>query len=42
MDVSAIDLCQSNNIPILVFNLKKHGNMRRAVMGPEQVGTLIA
>jgi uridylate kinase len=42
MDVSAIDLCQRNNVPILVFNLKKHGNMRRAVMGPEQVGTLIA
>ncbi len=40
MDVSAIDLCQRSNIPILVFNLTKPGNMLKAIQG-EQVGTLI-
>lgn len=41
MDVSAIDLCQRSRIPILVFNLMRHGTMLRAVRG-EQVGTLIS
>jgi uridylate kinase len=41
MDVSAIDLCQSNGVPIVVFNLYKPGNMRRAVSG-ETIGTTIA
>jgi len=41
MDFAAVDLCQRNNIPIMVFNLKKNGNMRRAVLGQEQVGTMI-
>ncbi len=40
MDVSAIDLCQQNHIPILVFNLFKSGNMLSAVAG-NRVGTLI-
>ena len=40
MDVSAIDMCQKSNLPILVFNLMKHGNILRAVQG-QNVGTLI-
>ena len=40
MDVSAIDLCQRNGIPIIVLNLKKEGNMRAVVCGAD-VGTLI-
>ena len=40
MDVSAIDLCQQNDVPILVFNLKKEGNIR-AALGGERVGTSI-
>ena len=40
MDVSAIDLCQRNNIPIIVLNLKKPGAMRAVVSG-DRVGTLI-
>ncbi len=40
MDVSAIDLCQRNRIPIVVFNLKTEGNMRAAVEG-KPVGTII-
>ncbi len=40
MDVSAIDLCQRNRIPIIVFNLKKAGNMRDVVLG-KPIGTLV-
>lgn len=40
MDVSAIDLCQRNGIPIVVFNLKDHGNMRDVVSG-QSIGTLV-
>jgi uridylate kinase len=40
MDVSAFDLCQRNNIPVIVFNLKQAGNMAAVVMG-KPVGTLV-
>ncbi len=40
MDVAAVDLCQRSGIPIIVFDLKKAGNMRAAVLG-ERTGTLI-
>jgi len=40
MDVSAIDLCQRNGIPIIVLSLKRPGNMRAVVLG-EGVSTLI-
>ncbi|XP_019177258.1 PREDICTED: uncharacterized protein LOC109172545 [Ipomoea nil] len=40
MDMTAITLCQENNIPIVVFNLNKPGNIAKAIKG-ERVGTLI-
>ncbi|XP_028793337.1 uncharacterized protein LOC114749035 [Neltuma alba] len=40
MDLTAITLCQENNIPVVVFNLNKPGNISRAIQG-ERVGTLI-
>uniref|UniRef100_A0A0D6R6P9 UMP kinase n=1 Tax=Araucaria cunninghamii TaxID=56994 RepID=A0A0D6R6P9_ARACU len=40
MDLTAITLCQENNIPVVVFNLNKPGNITRALRG-ERVGTLI-
>ncbi len=40
MDVSAIDMCQQNGIPLIVFDLTVPGNMRRVVMG-EPIGTRI-
>uniref|UniRef100_A0A3N7F7Q9 Uncharacterized protein n=1 Tax=Populus trichocarpa TaxID=3694 RepID=A0A3N7F7Q9_POPTR len=33
-------LCQENNIPVVVFNLSKPGNIAKAIKG-ERVGTLI-
>jgi uridylate kinase len=40
MDNSAITLCMDNNLPIIVFNLNKHGNIQRVLLG-ENVGTVI-
>ena len=40
MDATAISLCMDNNLPIVGFNLRQAGNVRRVVMG-EQVGTLV-
>ncbi len=40
MDATAISLCMDNKLPILVFNLKTPGNIRRVVMG-ETVGTVV-
>jgi uridylate kinase len=40
MDLSAVVMCQQNHVPIIVFNLKKSGNMRAVAVG-EAVGTLV-
>ncbi len=40
MDTTAISLCMDNQLPIVVFNLRTPGNMRRAIMG-ERVGSLV-
>ena len=40
MDSTAISLCMDHELPILVFNLSKGGNLKRAVMG-EKVGTFV-
>jgi len=40
MDATAISLCMDNKLPIVVFNLRTAGNMRRAVLG-EAVGTTV-
>ena len=41
MDATAISLCLSSNVPIIVFNLHRHGNIQRAVCG-EAVGTHVS
>lgn len=41
MDATAISLCMDNDLPIVVFNLRVHGNIRRAVLG-EQVGSVVS
>ena len=40
MDSTAITLCMENNIPILVFNLKGKGNIRKIIEG-KKLGTLV-
>ena len=41
MDASAISLCMDNNLPIIVFNMREHGNIKRVVMGERGVGTKV-
>jgi uridylate kinase len=40
MDATAISLCMDNKLPILVFNLKTPGNIKRVVMG-DTIGTMV-
>lgn len=41
MDSTAISLCMENDLPIVVFNLMKDGNIRRVVLG-ENIGTRVS
>jgi len=41
MDATAISLCMDNKLPIVVFNLRTPGNLRRVIMG-EPVGTTVS
>ena len=40
MDATAISLCMDNRLPIVVFNLKTPGNIKRAIIG-EPIGSLV-
>lgn len=40
MDASAVAMCRDNYMPIIVFDLKVHGNIMRMAMG-EPIGTMI-
>jgi uridylate kinase len=40
MDTTAISLCMDNHLPIIVYDLKRKGNLRRIVQG-ERIGTLV-
>jgi uridylate kinase len=41
MDTTAIAQCMEHDMPILVFNFRKEGNIERAVTG-ERIGTIIS
>lgn len=41
MDATAISLCMDNHLPIIVFDLFKEGNIRRAISGQE-IGTRVS
>ena len=40
MDAAAIALCRDNNIPIIVFNIREHGNFARVLVG-DGVSTVV-
>jgi len=40
MDSTAISLCMDNSMPIIVFNLKEKGNIKRIIYG-EKIGSLV-
>lgn len=40
MDMTAFTLCKENNLPIIVFNINKEGNLKKLIEG-EKVGTVV-
>ncbi len=40
MDATAVTLCMDHNVPIIVFNVKEKGNIRRVIQG-ERLGTVV-
>lgn len=40
MDTTAISLCKDNKLPIIIFSLKRRGNIKKVVLG-QKVGTRI-
>jgi len=41
MDATAVTLCMDNDLPIVVFDLMREGNVVRAVHS-ERIGTLVS
>ncbi|HET7751030.1 MAG TPA: UMP kinase [Terriglobales bacterium] len=41
MDSTAISLCKDNNLPIIIFNLNRTGNIKRVLIG-EKIGSLVS
>ena len=40
MDATAISMCRDNNMPVVVFNLEKRGNIQKAICG-YSIGTIV-
>ena len=40
MDMTAFTLCKENDVPIIVFDMNKEGNLEKVVKG-EKIGTLV-
>jgi uridylate kinase len=40
MDMTAFTLCNENNVPIVVFDMNKTGNLLKVAKG-EKVGTIV-
>ena len=40
MDMTAFTLCKENNLPIIVFDMNKKGNLKNLVEG-QKIGTLV-
>src|SRR3990167_4791704 len=41
MDSTAISMCMDHNLPIVVFNLKQEGNIKKVVLG-DPIGTMVS
>ena len=40
MDMTAFTLCKENELPVIVFNMNKTGNIKKVITG-EEIGTLV-
>jgi uridylate kinase len=41
LDSTATSLCMENNLPVVVFDITKHGNIKGAIMG-KKIGTIVS
>jgi len=41
MDSTAFTMCRDNNMPVIVFDMNKSGNLKKLVEG-EKIGTLVS
>jgi uridylate kinase len=41
MDSTAISLCMDNKLPIVVFDLTARGNIKKAILGTQDIGTTV-
>jgi uridylate kinase len=41
MDSTAFTMCRENNLPVIVFNMNKYGNLNKLIDG-EKIGTLVS
>ena len=42
MDTTAITMCMENNLPIIAFSILDEGNIKKAICGVENIGTVIS
>jgi uridylate kinase len=40
MDMTAFTLCKENNLPVIVFDMNKAGNLKKLLQG-SKIGTLV-
>jgi uridylate kinase len=40
MDSTAVTLCMDHSLPLIVFNLKENGNIKRIILG-QKIGTIV-
>jgi uridylate kinase len=40
MDLTAFTMCKENNLPVVVFDMNKQGNLKKLILG-EKIGTLV-
>ena len=40
MDTTAVSLCKDNNMKMIIFSMREHGNIARVVAG-EKLGSLV-
>jgi uridylate kinase len=40
MDATAVTLCMDHSLPLIVFNLKENGNIKRIILG-QKIGTIV-
>jgi uridylate kinase len=41
MDLTALTMCMEHEVPVVVFDFRRSGNIRRVLEGDSAVGTVV-